>query len=342
MIISTLPRASTVQSLKASARLFSSSKSKQATWGFVGLGRMGFPMAKNLRAKLPPTDTLFIHDLNTNATQTFAEEVGVAAPGTDTGVHIARNPREVAENADTVITVLPEPSHVKNVMRGILNPRLPPTESGQRRLFIDCSTIDPSSSKEVANAVHSTSQGKFVDAPMSGGVVGARAGTLTFMVGASSTQLERVSAVLSMMGSRIQHCGDQGSGISAKLANNYLLALSNIATAEAMNLGIKWGLDPKLLAGLINSSSGRCWSSEVNNPVPGVVEDSPASHGYSGGFGVSLMKKDLDLAIAAAQEAGANLELSQRAKEVYQAMEDDPRCKDSDFSVAYRYLGGTE
>jgi 3-hydroxyisobutyrate/3-hydroxypropionate dehydrogenase len=238
--------------------------------------------------------------------------------------------------------MLPEPQHVKAVFKGILDSKLPPKNSGQTRLFIDCSTIDPASSIGVAKTVHDAGAGAFVDAPVSGGVVGAKAETLTFMVGAPKSLMERIDPILSLMGRRILHCGDQGAGLSGKLANNYLLAISNIATAEAMNLGMKLGLDPHVLANLINCSSGKCWSSDVNNPVPGVLEGAPASRGYSGGFGVSLMKKDLKLAIAAAGSVGAKLELHERAKQVYEALEADENCKGRDFSVVYRYLGGKE
>jgi 3-hydroxyisobutyrate/3-hydroxypropionate dehydrogenase len=177
---------------------------------------------------------------------------------------------------------------------------------------------------------------------MSGGVVGATAGTLTFMLGSPDSLVSRVEPILMMMGKKVIHCGGQGAGLSGKLANNYLLAINNIATAEAMNLGIKWGLDPKVLASLINISTGKCWPSEINNPVKGIVEGSPASRDYSGGFGISLMKKDLGLAIQAANEAGARLELGDRAKEVYDAVEQQENCKGRDFSVVYRYLGGAE
>ena len=224
----------------------------------------------------------------------------------------------------------------------MINSGLPAAGDGADRLFIDCSTIDPASSKEVANAVHCTDAGKFVDAPMSGGVVGAEAGTLTFMLGAPASLVDRASLVLSMMGRSVHHCGEQGTGLSAKLANNYLLALSNLATAEAMNLGIRSGLDPKKLAQVINASTGRSWCSEVNNPVPGVIGSSPASRDYTGGFGISLMKKDLKLAMAAAQDAGANLELSHTASSVYEATESDESCQGRDFSVVYRHLGGIE
>lgn len=302
-------------------------------------------MATNLRAKIPPSDTLIIHDVNPATTKKFAEEIGIAtkaagSPAKGTGIEIATSLRELAERSDTVITVLPEPRHVKDVFHSILNGGLP-KRNGHERVFIDCSTIDPTSSREVANAVHSTSSGRFVDSPMSGGVVGAKAGTLTFMLGASSKSgefIERVKKVLMLMGKKVWHLGEQGTGLSGKLANNYLLAISNIATAEAMNLGIKWGLDPKVLGDMINSSTGKCWSSEVNNPVPGVIEGNPASRDYEGGFGVSLMKKDLRLAMAAAAEAGAKLELGEKAKEVYDATE--AAHKGKDFSVVYKYLRG--
>jgi 3-hydroxyisobutyrate dehydrogenase len=177
---------------------------------------------------------------------------------------------------------------------------------------------------------------------MSGGVVGATAGTLTFMLGSPESLISRVEPTLLMMGKRVLYCGVQGAGLSGKLANNYLLAINNIATAEAMNLGIKWGLDAKTLGNLINISTGKCWPSEVNNPVKGVVQGSPASRDYSGGFGISLMKKDLTLAIKAAAEVGARLELGDRAKEVYEAAEQQENCKGRDFSVVYRYIGGAE
>jgi 3-hydroxyisobutyrate/3-hydroxypropionate dehydrogenase len=243
---------------------------------------------------------------------------------------------------DTVITVLPEPSHVKSVYEEILRGKLAPTS--QPRNFIDCSTIDPSSSKQVAHAVNRAlgDDAQFVDAPMSGGVVGASAATLTFMLGSPESLVPRIEPTLLRMGRRVLHCGQQGSGLSAKLANNYLLAINNIATAEAMNLGMRWGLDPKVLAGVINVSTGRCWPSEVNNPVNGVVETAPAGRDYSGGFGISLMKKDLKLAMVAAKEADARLELADRARDLYEAAEAVERCKGRDFSVIYRYIGGKE
>lgn len=236
------------------------------------------------------------------------------------------------------VSSLPEPQHVKQVFKSILKPGdLPPLE--QQRLFIDTSTIDPVSSKEVANAVHTVKAGRFVDAPMSGGIVGARAGALSFMFGASAHDkelIERVQSVLLLMGKKAWHLGDPGAGVSGKLANNYILAINNIATAEAFNLGVRWGLDPKVLSDMINTSTGRCWPSEVNNPVPGVIETAASSRGYEGGFGVSLMHKDLRLALTAAEESGTPLALGDEARKVYNAVEEAHRGKD--FSVVYKWL----
>jgi 3-hydroxyisobutyrate dehydrogenase len=248
------------------------------------------------------------------------------------------------EAKETILTSLPEPRHVAGVYKQILEPPTLLTDGfvNSQRLFIDCSTIDPMTSASVANAAHSTGQGTFIDAPMSGGVVGAQAGTLTFMIGATPEAVERATAVLLMMGRRVLHLGQQGAGLKGKLANNYLLALNNLATAEAMNMGIQWGLDPKALAGMINISTGKCWPSEVNNPVPGVIEGSPASRGYEGGFGVALANKDLKLAIKAAKEANIKLALADAARAFYDEVEEADDCKGRDFSVVYRHLGGRE
>ena len=156
------------------------------------------------------------------------------------------------------------------------------------------------------------------------------------MVGAAEDIMPRLEPILLLMGKKVWHMGPQGAGLSGKLANNYALAINNIAAAEAMNLGIKWGLDPKALANLMNSATGRSWPSEVNNPVPGVIDTAPSSRDYEGGFGVSLMKKDLKLAVTAAKEAGARLALAEKATEVYEATEKQHKGKD--FSVVYKWL----
>lgn len=247
---------------------------------------------------------------------------------------------------DNIITVLPEPSHVVSVYDTIMgSTTLPETaKNAGSRLFIDCSTIDPITSRGVAAKMKDSngSAAAFVDAPMSGGAVGAQAAKLTFMLGSAPEHVDRVTEILSKMGARVVHLGLQGAGLSGKLANNYLLALNNIATAEAMSMGIQWGLDPKTLAGMINTATGRCWPSEVNNPVPGVVETAPASRGYEGGFGISLMRKDLGLALASAKEFGIKYGLGDEAMKMYETAEQDERCRGKDFSSMYKWLDGPE
>lgn len=208
-----------------------------------------------------------------------------------------------------------------------------------QRLFIDSSTIDPPTSRAIANLVRTVLRGEFVDAPVSGGVVGARAGTLSIMFGASTGSpllIERIRSILLLMGQKICHVGEQGTGVAAKLANNYILAVNNIATAEAMSMGRQWGIDPRVLTDLINSSTGRCWPTEVNNPVPGVIEGSPASRGYEAGGTIGVIQKDLRLAMAGADEAGIELMLAGKAEEVYTAVEKVYCGKD--FSVVYKWM----
>merc|ERR1712000_671206 len=233
----------------------------------------------------------------------------------------------MGENSDIIVSALPEPRHVKGVFEQVLTSSLPKAHTQTSRLFIDCSTIDPTTSREVAKLVNDKAGANFVDAPMSGGVVGARAGTLTFMVGAEKEDVPKITEVLLLMGRKVWHMGPQGTGLSGKLANNYALAINNIACAEAMNLGLRWGIEGKALADLLNSATGRSWPREINNPVPGVIEAAPAN-------------KDLRLAMTAASEAGAKLVLAARAKEVYD--ETEKAYKGKDFSVVYRWLGGKE
>lgn len=158
------------------------------------------------------------------------------------------------------------------------------------------------------------------------------------MFGATKSEqlIERIESVLLLMGTTALHMGEQGAGVCSKLANNYILCLNNIAAAEALNLGQRWGLDLRALTDLIKSSTGRCWPVEVNNPVPGIDENAPSSRGYEGGGSVNIIKKDLGLAMAGAKASGAVLPLADRAYEVYQDVE---RIYDGkDFSVVYRWL----
>lgn len=271
--------------------------------GFIGLGNMGGPMALNL---VKAGHRLHVFDLSQLAVAQLVEA----------GARAEDSPGAIAcADVEIIITMLPAAQHVKSVYLGE-DGLLANVAPGV--LLIDSSTIDPHSAREVAAAARK--QGNpLLDAPVSGGTGGAAAGTLTFMVGGEAEDFDRAHPVLSGMGRNIVHCGATGNGQVAKVANNMLLGISMIGVAEAMALGTSLGMDPKTLAGILNTSSGRCWSSEINNPYPGVLENAPASRGYSGGFGSDLMLKDLGLATEAARQARQPVILGAVAQQLYQS-----------------------
>ncbi|KPW41137.1 3-hydroxyisobutyrate dehydrogenase [Pseudomonas amygdali pv. mellea] len=270
---------------------------------FIGLGNMGAPMARNL---IKAGHTLQVFDLNKSV---LAEFAGLSAQVSD-------SPRQAAEGSELVITMLPAAAHVRSVylnddgvLKGI-SPGVP---------AVDCSTIDPQTIRDIA-AVAAQQGVVLGDAPVSGGTGGAQAGTLTFMVGGSAEHFAVLKPVLEQMGRNIVHCGEVGTGQIAKICNNMLLAISMIGVSESMALGNALGIDTHVLAGIINTSTGRCWSSEAYNPWPGIVETAPASRGYSGGFGAELMLKDLGLATEAARAAHQPVILGAVAQQLYQTM----------------------
>ncbi|RML19751.1 3-hydroxyisobutyrate dehydrogenase [Pseudomonas savastanoi pv. retacarpa] len=264
---------------------------------------MGAPMARNL---IKAGHTLQVFDLNKSV---LAEFAGL-------GAQVSDSPRQAAEGSELVITMLPAAAHVRSVylnddgvLKGI-SPGVP---------AVDCSTIDPQTIRDIA-AVAAQQGVVLGDAPVSGGTGGAQAGTLTFMVGGSAEHFAVLKPVLEQMGRNIVHCGDVGTGQIAKICNNMLLAISMIGVSESMALGNALGIDTHVLAGIINTSTGRCWSSEAYNPWLGIVETAPASRGYSGGFGAELMLKDLGLATEAARAAHQPVILGAVAQQLYQAM----------------------
>ncbi|HAW61677.1 MAG TPA: 3-hydroxyisobutyrate dehydrogenase [Pseudomonas sp.] len=271
--------------------------------GFIGLGNMGAPMAHNL---LKAGHQLSVFDLNAAAVENL---VGAGALPVDSPTAIAQG------NAELIITMLPAAAHVKSVYLGE-NGLIAHSRPGV--MLIDCSTIDPHSAREVAKAAAEHGN-PMLDAPVSGGTGGAAAGTLTFMVGGSDADFDRAQPILAAMGKNIVHCGAAGNGQVAKVANNMLLGISMIGVAEAMALGVALGMDAKTLAGVINTSSGRCWSSDTYNPFPGVLDNVPASRGYSGGFGSDLMLKDLGLATEAAKQVRQPVILGALAQQLYQS-----------------------
>ncbi|MGE6191001.1 MAG: 3-hydroxyisobutyrate dehydrogenase [Gammaproteobacteria bacterium HGW-Gammaproteobacteria-9] len=272
--------------------------------GFLGLGNMGAPMACNL---LKAGHRLSVFDLSAAAVAGLVEA----------GATAVASPAALAQtDVEVIITMLPAAPHVKGVYLGAdgLLANVRPDV-----LLIDSSTIDPHSAREVAKAA--LAQGNpMLDAPVSGGTGGASAGTLTFMVGGAPSAFERAQPILAAMGKNIVHCGGTGNGQVAKVANNMLLGISMIGVAEAMALGVALGMDASVLAGVINTSSGRCWSSDTYNPFPGVMDNVPSARGYSGGFGTNLMLKDLGLATEAAKQARQPVLLGAVAQQLYQSL----------------------
>ncbi len=271
--------------------------------GFLGLGNMGGPMARNL---LKAGHCVTVFDPSAQAVAALVEA----------GATSANSPAAVAQaRVEAIVTMLPAAAQVKQVYQGTDGLL---AHVGQGVLLIDCSTIDPLSAREVATLA--LAQGNpMLDAPVSGGTGGATAGTLTFMVGGPASAFDQAGPILSAMGKNLVHCGNSGNGQVAKIANNMLLGISMVGVAEAMALGVALGMDAKVLAGIINTSSGRCWSSEINNPFPGVLENAPASRGYSGGFGTDLMLKDLGLATEAAKHVRQPVLLGAAAQQLYQS-----------------------
>lgn len=270
------------------------------TIAFIGLGHMGGPMAVNLiKAGYP----VRVFDLVPAALDAARSA----------GAHVAANAADAVDGAAVVISMLPASRHVEGLYLGddALLEAIPPDA-----LVIDCSTIDPASARKVAAAAAQRGLA-MLDAPVSGGTAGAAAGTLTFIVGGSSEALKRAQPVLSAMGKNIFHMGDVGAGQVAKLCNNMALGVIMAATGEAIALGVAHGLDPTALSEMMAVSTSRSWATEVCNPWPGVLENAPASRGYSGGFGNDLMLKDLGLASASAMAVGASIPLGELARNLY-------------------------
>jgi len=288
------------------------------TVGFIGLGNMGKGMAENLVTK---GHAVLAYDVTAEA---VSDIVGKGAQG-------ASGPAQVAAGSERVVTMLPNNAIVETVYKEVLD------NARNGSLLIDCSTVDPALSKQLSQEAQAKGC-QFVDAPVSGGINAASAGTLTFMVGAESEETFAAAEVLlKNMGAKITHCGGVGTGGAVKICNNLLLAISMIGTSEAMNLGIKLGLDPKLLASIMGSATGRCWSVDTYNPCPGVLDNVPSSNEYRGGFGTALMTKDLGLAQDAATRTKAATPLGSVAHQMYRVM-CNAGYAEKDFSSAFQFL----
>ena len=289
---------------------------------FIGLGNMGLPMAKNL--------VKAGHDITG-----FDLVEGQLTELVKSGGKVSENLNDTLKNSEVVITMLPSGKHVKSVYlgeEGIIK------NSPADLLLIDSSTIDVESAREVEE-VANKSDLKMLDAPVSGGVTGAEAGTLTFMVGGDEGAFEKGKELLDIMGGNVIHAGQAGNGQVAKICNNMLLAISMIGTSEAFNLAERLGLDSQTFYDISSTASGQCWSMTSYCPVPGPVPSSPANNNYKPGFSSALMLKDLRLSQEASKITNVGTPLGAHSTKIYEKMEEGGY-DNLDFSGVIKLISG--
>ncbi len=290
--------------------------------GFIGVGNMGAGMAANL---VKAGHAVRAYDVSEAALSKAAQQ-GIAATS---------SVREAVAGAEFIITMLQSGQQVREVYESEVFAAAAPRQA----VLIDCSTIDVATSRAVAKAA--AKQGfEMADAPVSGGVAGATAGTLTFMVGGTNSAFAMAKPILAAMGKAVIHAGSSGAGQAAKICNNMLLGASMIATAEAFNLAIRLGLDPQIFFDISSKASGQCWSMTSYCPVPGPVPAAPSNCGYEGGFMSALMLKDLHLAMAAARSTGASAPMGALAESLYQQFV-NLGGSSKDFSAIIKLLDGS-
>jgi len=287
---------------------------------FIGLGNMGGGMAANL-ANAGHEVRAF--DLSEEA----------LARAVEAGCTRAASAAEAVTGAEAVVTMLPAGKHVAGVYEGDVYPN-----AGPGTLLLDCSTIDVATAR--SNIEAATAKGLVaVDAPVSGGIAAANAGTLTFMVGGTEEGFARAEPILAKMGKAVIHAGDAGAGQAAKICNNMLLGASMIATCETLALAQKLGLNPQKFFDIASVSSGQCWSLTSYAPLPGVGPTTPADNDYKGGFAAALMLKDLRLAMEAAASVDADVPMGSRARDLYEAFVESDK-EGRDFSAIIKTLQG--
>ncbi|KIW42698.1 uncharacterized protein PV06_06220 [Exophiala oligosperma] len=311
--------------------------SKISGLGFVGLGAMGLPMAGHLAAKLPESIQMFVFDIN----QASVDQLHSEFPRR---IVKCSSAKEVADKSEIIMTMLPEGKHVRLVyIEGGDSTICSSDVAG--KLLLDCSTIDTASSlavKDYINKKFPTTS--FYDAPVSGGVVGAQKGTIAFFLGCDGADpnMPHLTTLLKMMGKDVIPCGGPSKGLAAKLSNNYLSGTIAIAVSEAMDMGMRSGLDPRVLHKVFAAGTAQNTISDRFCPVPGVYPEAPSSKGYTNGFKVQLMRKDYNLALEMAKRVGSKNVLGEAGLATYDGASNDPKCRDLDSRVVYRYLGGRE
>lgn len=273
------------------------------TIAFIGLGNMGGPMAVNL---VEAGHEVRGFDVVEEARERAAEQ----------GVTIIETAEEAAQGAEVVFTSLPNGGLVKQVIESVL------AANEDAKTYVDVSTIAVAEARELSETVGKAGSA-FLDAPVSGGIAGAAAGTLAFMVGGTAEDFAKVKPLLDIMGKSVTHCGDIGNGQAVKACNNMILAVQQIVLAEALVLGERLGLDHQAFYDVVSNATGNSWSLSVNAPVPDIVPSSPANNDFKPGFAAALMLKDLKLAMAAADDTKTDTVLGRIAEEQYSSFVDE-------------------
>ncbi|GIL89814.1 hypothetical protein Vretimale_16495 [Volvox reticuliferus] len=322
--------------------------------GFMGLGAMGHRMAKHL---LDAGKNLVVYDSNRFAIDRLLEDAtAVAATGGPGTVESARSPADLAETRgiSVIFTMLPGPVAAR---RAYLGPDGLLAASGGLvpRVLVDCTTVDPPTARELEGRVRSTrispaagpplpglpaETPALLDAPVTGGIIGADKGTLSFLVGGEQAALPVVEHLLKVMGSKIIWCGDAGDAQAARLCNTLVQAATMAATAEALALARRLGVDPGVMTRVLNSGSGGSWVSREYNPVPGITPDAPASHGYRGGLRSAQVLEHLTMALSAAEKSHSPVPVCRNIQALYNTVVEEG-LGDQDFASIYRYVYGS-
>lgn len=338
---------------KTGCKYFSTSSVSNTNYGFIGLGQMGQHMARHIYNKLQPDDKLYVYDTVAESTSNFVDEVTKITPANKDLLVPLNSIGEFVTNVDSqleyIVTMVPEGKHVKSVIEELVsNYKNHSDLTSTNTTFLDSSTIDIPTSVEVHKYVkEQINHFDFIDTPVSGGVAGARKGTLSFMLSRQSHD-DIDSSLLSLlqkMGTNIFPCGlDHGTGLAAKLSNNYLLAVTNLAVADSFQLAKSFNLNLANYAKLVSVSTGKSWASVDNCPIPSVYPQNnlPCDIGYKGGFVTKLTKKDLVLATESAKLNDRYLFLGDISRKWYESACEREDIANRDLSVLYEWLGDLE
>ncbi|KIV98020.1 hypothetical protein PV10_01713 [Exophiala mesophila] len=300
---------------------------------------MGYRMAGNVRTKMDPTSTLHVLDIDKSVCDRFINEFGSFGP-----IKIGKSAKDIAQSSSTIISMLPMDKHVSSVYLDPVNGIIA-AEPNPNRLALECSTISVSTAQAVGKEIMDAGVAHYVDTPVSGGIMGAGAGTLSFFCGYAGPadrddMTKRIKSILDYMGAseRINFCGKLGNGLVSKIVNNYI-GLSNLVIAsEGLSFGLRHGVDIHTLQQCIKGSSGDSWILNNTSPAPGAIPKSPASNGFRPGFTNALCIKDLTLGVEAAKEVGIPTKMGELAIARYKQSQDDPRTSGLDCSSVWLHI----